>query len=260
MTRLFRAVMIGHLLIFAAMVTAIVVSDVLFLNPANLKAQLFSAETLFAIRLSVLTATFTTVIAMVVGVPAAYALSRYRVPFASLIDTLVDLPIVLPPLVVGFSLLVFYQTALGDVLVAQGLDLRYTVPGIILAQFLVAAAFAIRTVKATFDSIDPRLEAVARTLGASPARAFRRITLPLARRGIVAGAIMTWARAIGEFGPILIFCGATRWRTEVLPIAIWLDFSVGRLEAAMALVVIMLGISTLTLVAFKRLGGRGYLW
>ena len=182
MTRLFRAVMIGHLLIFAAMVTAIVVSDVLFLNPANLKAQLFSAETLFAIRLSVLTATFTTVIAMVVGVPAAYALSRYRVPFASLIDTLVDLPIVLPPLVVGFSLLVFYQTALGDVLVAQGLDLRYTVPGIILAQFLVAAAFAIRTVKATFDSIDPRLEAVARTLGASPARAFRRITLPLARR------------------------------------------------------------------------------
>ncbi len=245
---------------FATMVAILVGSDLLYLSPAVLWQELIRAETLFAIRLSLITATITTVLAMGIGVPAAYALSRFKVPCAGLIDTLIDLPIVLPPLLIGFSLLIVYQTAFGHLLVAGGLDLRYSVPGIVLAQFLVAAAFAIRTLKAAFDSIDPRLEQVARTLGASPGRSFRCIVLPLARRGMVAGAVMTWARAIGEFGPILVFCGATRWHTEVLPIAIWLDFSIGRIEAAMALAVIMLAISTASLVAFKRLGGKGYLW
>ncbi|MAE70992.1 MAG: molybdenum ABC transporter permease [Gemmatimonadetes bacterium] len=260
MNRAFRAGAIGMLATFASLVAILVGADLLYLDPATLWNEIADAETLFAIRLSLITASVTTALAMALALPAAYALSRFKIPFAGVVDTLIDLPIVLPPLLIGFSLLVVYQTTLGDLLVAGGLDLRYSVPGIVLAQFLVAAAFAIRTLKATFDSIDPRLEEVARTLGATPARAFIRVVLPLARRGMVAGAVMTWARAIGEFGPILIFCGATRWRTEVLPIAIWLDFSVGKIEAAMALAVIMLAISTLSLVAFKRLGGQGYLW
>ena len=131
--------------------------------------------------------------------------------------------------------------------------------GIVAAQFVVACAFAIRTMKATFDGIDPRYESVARTLGFGPGRAFLKGTLPLARSGVVAAAVITWARAIGEFGPVLVFCGATRFRTEVLPTSIYLEVSVGNLHAALSVALLMIVIALVVLIVLKKVGGKVYL-
>jgi molybdate transport system permease protein len=241
------------------------------------------AENQFAVRLSFVTGTITALLSMLIGVPAAYVLSRFRLPAGKLIDTVLDLPIVLPPPVMGLSLLIFFNTCVGcwvdritpswgvDVMnkllsIAVGREIEdklnwtYTTRGIVLAQFFVACPFGVRAVKATFDTIGRRHEDVARTLGCTRRQAFFRVVLPMARSGIVAGAIMTWARAIAEFGPILFFCGATRWKTEVMPVGMYLHYSIGDVEKAVALVLVMLMTSTITLLAFKKLGGQGYLW
>ncbi|MCG3179461.1 MAG: hypothetical protein BIFFINMI_01796 [Phycisphaerae bacterium] len=225
----------------------------------------------------------TVVLAMIVGIPLGYLLSRRRFWGHTFIDTVLDIPIVLPPLVVGVALLIFFNTVPGrwinDAVIAiqHGINiliarvqkpftnrpwqfaadgLVFAPEGVVIAQFVVAAAFGIRTLKATFDQIDPRIESVARTLGASRRQAFFRVTLPMAGHGILAAAVMTWARAIGEFGPILIFSGTTPKYTEVLPTAIYLEFQVGQLQSALAVSLMMVLLAMLTLWAFKKLGGR----
>ena len=290
---LFAALLVSVLIVFLAAVALVLLSNVWYLagpHPAVGKSgwQLFLAglqdpENLFAIKLSVLMSAITALISMLVAIPAAYSLSRFRVVGSSIIDTLLDLPIVVPPPVLGLSLLMFFQTAAGRAvndLTPQwfvgsinlvlshilGQPIRddqnwvYSTRGIVLAQFFVACSFGVRAVKAAFDTIGTRHEEVARTLGCTRRQAFFRVVLPMARTGIVAGAVMTWARAVAEFGPVLFFCGATRLKTEVLPIGMFLLYSAGKLEQAVVLLLIMLIISTLTLLTFKRLGGKGYLW
>ena len=217
-------------------------------------------ENHFAIKLSVVTAALTTLLAMLVAIPSAYVLSRYRLPGAQLIDTLLDLPIVVPPPVMGISLLILFRTPLGQWLEANTGEWVYTQRGIVLAQFFIACSFGVRAVKASFDTIGIRHEQVARTLGCTHRQAFFKVVLPMSSSGILAGAVMTWARAIAEFGPVLFFCGATRWKTEVMPIAMFLKFSNGDIEGSIALVIIMILIAIVTLLTFKKLGGRGYLW
>ncbi len=248
-----------------------------------LLGSLRNPENHFAIKLSVLTAAITALLAMVVAIPAAYVLSRYRLPGGQVMDTILDLPIVLPPPVMGISLLIIFSTPAGQMVnahtpewfvtavnrvftfllgheIEDGANWVYTTRGVVVAQFFVACSFGVRAVKASFDTLGRRHEDVARTLGCTQRQAFVRVVLPMARTGIVAGFIMTWARAIAEFGPILFFCQATQFKTEVMPIAMFLKFSVGRLESAIALVLIMVAISLVTLLTFKRLGGKGYLW
>src|SRR5205807_1538566 len=139
------------------------------------------------------------------------------VPFIlglSLLDVLLDVPIVLPPLVIGLSLLILFATPPGRMF-QQVLRVTYSVPGVIVAQFAVAAAFAVRTMRVTFDQIPPRQEQVALTLGCSRGQAFWLVVLPQARRGMWTALTLAWARSLGEFGPVLVFAGATRLRTEV---------------------------------------------
>ncbi len=261
---LFRAIVLSFLMLFMAMVLILIAVDVRYVEARDWVEALTTgrAEVWFAVKLSLVTSTIALVAALIVGLPSAYALSRFRIPFASVVDTVIDLPIVIPPPVIGLSLLVvFGRTGLDRWLEDHlGFGMMYQAWGIPLAQFMVAAAFCIRAIKAAFDSINPRLEHVARTLGCSPWQAFIRVSLPLARNGLIAGAIMTWARAIAEFGPILFFCGATPMKTEVLPISMFLNMSVGSLERAMVLAILMIIIATATLVTFKKLGGKGYLW
>lgn len=242
-------------------------------------------EAHFSIRLSMITAFLTMFVSMFVAVPAAYVLSRHRFRGEKLVDTIIDLPIVVPPPVIGMSLLMLFLTPAGEALnratpswlvsalntflslavghpitEAGGDTWVYTTRGIVMAQFFVACAFFLRAMKATFDTIGTRHEDVARTLGCSRAQAFFKVVLPMATTGLVAGAVMTWARAIAEFGPVLFFCGSTRWKTEVMPIRMFLLYSSGDIEEAVALVIIMITISAVTLLAFKKLGGKGYLW
>jgi molybdate transport system permease protein len=257
---LFRYLLISGLLLMLGTITITLLSMVTYIDAPTFLSALVSAEIIFALKLTAITTSITTALAVIIGIPAAYSLSRYRFPLHALIDTIIDLPIVLPPLVAGIALLVFFQTSIGQWIEAHIMPFVFTTQGIVLAQFVPAASFCVRSLKAAFDSVDPRLEQVARTLGCTERQAFWRVTLPLARNGLVAGGIMTWARAAGEFGPILMFCGATRFKTEVLSIAVFLNMSIGKVEMALSVTMILVLLATVALLAFRKLGGRGYLW
>ena len=187
--------------------------------------------------------------------PLGYLLSRFDFPGRALIDVLIDLPIVLPPLVVGLSLLILFQTPPGR-LVDSIVSVTYAIPSVILAQFSVACAFAVRTMRVTFDQIPRRREEVAMTLGCGRGQAFWRVTLPEARRGVVAAFTLAWARSLGEFGPILVFSGATRFRTEVLSTTVFLELSVGNLEAAIAVSLLMVAVAVVVLVIVQVIGAE----
>jgi molybdate transport system permease protein len=216
------------------------------------------AELWHAFKLSVVTATITTFFAVLIGAPTAYALSRYPVRFAIVVDTIVDLLIIIPPLVVGLTLVaIFGQTGIGRWL-NETIGVLYTPQGIVVAQFAVASALGIRVFKAAFDQVNPRFEQVARSLGASPVYAFFRVTLPLAKNGLLAGAILAWARAMGEFAPVLIVAGTDVGK--VLPVLAFLNMSGGNIELSFAVTTFMVIVSAAALLTFKRLGGQVYIW
>ncbi|MEO1527930.1 MAG: ABC transporter permease subunit, partial [Planctomycetota bacterium] len=125
---------------------------------------------------------------------------------------------------------------------------------VVLAQFSVACAFAVRTMRVTFDQIDPRAEDVARTLGCTRGQAFLQISLPQAWRGMIAATTIAWARALGEFGPILVFAGATRMKTEVLSTTVFLELSIGQLDAAVAVSLLMVAMAAVVLLVLRLLG------
>ena len=203
---LFKLVLSSLLFVYLGFVLATLLSDVYWLaqpseagggtNFSALGQQpLFRREVTAALLLSLETSLCTTALAMLVAIPSAYALSRFRFRFSSVLDTLIDLPIVVPPLLAGISLLLFFkQTPLGRFAEHILGDIVYTRRAIVVAQFFIAAAFGIRAVKAAFDSINPRFEAVARSLGCSAWQALFKVSLPLAKTGIVAGALLAWAR------------------------------------------------------------------
>jgi molybdate transport system permease protein len=145
------------------------------------------------------------------------------------------------------------ETLINDKL---GLAVTYAIPAVILAQFTVACAFAVRTMRVTFEQIDPRREQVALTLGCTRMQAFGMVVLPEAGRGMLSAATLAWARAMGEFGPILVFAGATRMRTEVLPTTVFLELSVGHTEAAVAVSLIMVLAALAVLIIVRLFGLR----
>src|SRR5437660_8700649 len=223
---------------YVLLIVSMLLADVLSTTPGHLWALLKSREIRYAIKLSMISCTITAILSVWVAVPLGYLLSRYQFRGKALLDVLLDIPIVLPPLVIGLCLLILFATPPGRA-IERLVPITYAIPSVILAQFAVAAAFAVRTMRVTFDQISPRQEQVALTLGCSRSQAFWLVVLPQARHGVVAAATVAWARALGEFGPVLVFSGATRLRTEVLPTAVFLELSVGRLEAAVAVSLLM---------------------
>ncbi|MCA9151145.1 MAG: ABC transporter permease [Planctomycetales bacterium] len=210
-------------------------------------------EIQFSIKLTLVSCFFTAILSVLVAIPLGYSMSRFQFRGRSLLDAFLDIPIVLPPLVVGLSLLILFQ--FWPFRLASRFFV-YQVPGVVLAQFMVAAAFAVRTMRATFDQIDTRLEQVALTLGCNQAQAFMLVVLPRARQGMLTAGTMAWARALGEFGPLLIFAGATRNKTEVLSMSVFLELSIGDLEAAVAVSLIMVASAVLVLIITRVWGQR----
>ncbi|HJN09660.1 MAG TPA: ABC transporter permease [Pirellulaceae bacterium] len=209
-------------------------------------------EIRYSIKLTMISCTITAILSLWVAVPIGYLMSRHRFPGRNLIDAVLDIPIVLPPLVVGLSLLILFQyvpTSLREAVV-------YQIPAVIIAQFSVACAFAVRTMRATFDQIDARHEQVALTLGCSRMQAFGMIVIPEAKRGIVTAATLAWARSLGEFGPLLVFAGTTRNKTEVLSTTVFLELNVGNLGAAVAVSLIMVAAAVIVLVLARAWGTR----
>jgi molybdate transport system permease protein len=318
----FLLFLVAVLLAYLALLVAMVAANVLTIAPTEALGILRDPHIQHSIKLTFLTCTATAILSVAFAAPIGYLLSRFRFPGRALVDTMLDIPILLPPLLIGLSLLILFNRItpatcclvlgtcltlatvialllalvrrlrhqertpaavpilafLGIVSLALllaawrfsgsdasledffakslGLPMTFRPLGIVLAQFPVAAAFAVRTMRTTFDQISPRYEAVALTLGCNRAQAFPRIDPPRAGRGMLAAGTLAWARALGEFGPILIFAGATRGRTEVLSTSVFLEINIGNLPGAAAISLLMIILAVATLLLVRLAGDR----
>lgn len=220
-------------------------------NPVS--AALADRKIRYSVWLSLITCTLAAVNSLLVAVPIGYLLSRHQFPGKRLLDAVLDIPIVLPPLVVGLSLLILFQFPPFSWFAR---DIVYQVPAVVIAQFSVACAFAVRTMKSTFDHIDPRCEQVAVALGSSRSQAFGMVVLPEATQGMMTAFTLAWARSLGEFGPLLIFAGATRMKTEVLSTTVFLELNIGNIESAVAVSLIMVMAAVVVLIITRLWGSR----
>jgi len=241
--------------LYLAFLVALLGATATYTSPHHLWEALQSREIRFSVGLSIVTCTASALLALLLAVPVGYLLSRGRFRGKEWLDSALDIPIVLPPMVVGLCLLIFFQTAAGK-LIERVVPFTYTVYGVVLAQFVIGVAFAVRTMRGVFDHLSSRPEDVAMTLGCSRGQAVWHVTLPAARRGMFAAFSIAWARSLGEFGPILVFAGATRMKTEVLPTSVFIELSVGRLEAAVAVSLVMVTLALVVLVAVRLTGEK----
>ena len=257
----FRIITVLFGLVLAVFIIALLIGVVTHTTPEALLSSLTSSEILFAVRLSLITSVISTIICIIVSVPAAYALARYNFKGKNLLNTILDMPLALPPLVAGVGLLILFgTTSFGKGLAEAGIKFVFTPQGIILAQFFVNMPFMFRVLRSTFQGINPRYEYVAQTLGSSESGAFWRVTLPMSRNGLMAGSIITWCRGIGEFGAALMVAGATRMQTETLPISLYLNMSCGELPLAIAAATILIVMSLVSLFLFEKFSGFAHVF
>ncbi len=249
---MFKFFAVSVFIFFIIFLLVVLITPALYIRGDSL-VEIFSnnREVSFALIFSLITSVISILLAAIVALPTGYVLARYDFPGKRIFDIIIDLPIILPPLVMGLSLLVLLGPVAGDYLSKIGLRFVFSPPGVVMAQFTVATPFAIRSFKTAFAGVDPSLERAAMTLGDSYFRVFRKITLPLARNGIIAGITLAWARAIGEFGATVMLAGATRFKTETLPIAIFLNISMGEINVAITIGLIMIAFSALVLAFLK---------
>ena len=225
---------------------------VLRLPHARLLPTLQSPQVAQAVTLSMVTTLVTTLVTVCLGTPVSYLLARYRFPLRRVVDTLVDLPTVLPPAVAGVALLMAFgrRGLLGGALDAWGIQIPFSWVAVVMAQTFVASAFYVKAAALGLAGIDPELEQSAALDGASSWQVFRHVTLPLAWTALLSGAVMTWARALGEFGATIIFAGNYPGRTQTMPLAIYLGFELD-LNVALTLAVILVGFSFVVLMVVK---------
>lgn len=210
---------------------------------ANLPDALQSPETWFSIKISLITATLSTLLIVVIAIPASYAFTRTSMPFKKTSEIVMELMMCLPYLVLGLCLLILFSSPFGDWLKDMGFKVVFDVKGIVIAQFFVNLPFAMRMMRTAFMQVDERLEVIAGMLGASKWKQLTTILLPLSRNAIISMLVLTWSRAIGEFGATLMLVGITRMKTETLPGSIYLSISTGDTGMAMASATIMLAIA-----------------
>ena len=248
----------------ALVVAAAIVALAFFLVPligllrradwGSLWADLTTHEALTALRLSVVCSFGATFLAIAFGVPLAWVLARTRFPGQALVRGVVLLPMVLPPVVGGIALLAAFSrsgTVGGWLYDSFGIQLTFSTAGVILAETFVAMPFLVITVEGALRSLDARYEDVASTLGASRATVFRRVTLPLIAPSLLAGAVLAWARALGEFGATITFAGNIEGKTRTIPLAVYLAREGGDSSSAIALSIVLLAVSLAVLVALR---------
>lgn len=215
-------------------------------------ATLASEEIRFALSLTLMTSAMATAIAFLLGVPAGYYLARQSFKGKIIIDTLIDLPMTMTPLVAGVGLLFLLgNDAIRHILDRLEIELLFTPWGAVLAQVLIVAPVMTRTSRAAFAALDSRYEMAAQTLGLAPWQVFLRISLPMARPVILSGIVLCWARAVGEFGATLMVAGATRFKTETLPIAVYLNISSGELGIALVCAWLLIMTGFVVLLAMR---------
>ncbi len=220
---------------------------------SNLAGSLTKPIVIEALKLSLIATAAVLVITLALGSPLALLLARRRGPMIGALDTLVDLPIVLPPAVAGLALLLTLgrRGVLGGPLQALGLELPFTTAAVVLAGIFVAAPFYIRAARSGFLAVPREIEDAAKVEGASGWQLFRHVTVPLAAPSLLGGAVLCWARALGEFGATIMFAGSFPGRTQTMPLAIYAALE-SDTDAAIGLSVLLLGLSFLMLLLFRR--------
>lgn len=219
----------------------------------TLPSELMSEGVLGALRLSLVTASIATVCCLVLGVPLAWLLARARFPGRHLVRAVLTVPLVLPPVVGGVALLLVLgrNGLVGRWLDAWfGVTLPFTPAAVVIAESFVAMPFLVLAVEGALRGADARLEEAATTLGASRWYTFRRVTLPLVAPGVAAGAVLCWARALGEFGATITFAGNSPGRTQTMPLEVYLTFRQDP-EAAIALSLVLLAVAVLVLASLR---------
>lgn len=252
--------------LFAGIICLLILSDLYYIfvsehiSFSGFIDIIISKNVRSSIFLSLITSSITLILILLTSVPTGWALSRCSFPGKAILETIVDVPILLAPVALGLSLLAFFGTEYGNTIrnwmELIGLDpSRKT--GIVICQYLVSAPYCTRTVKAAFDSVDRKLELTALSLGCSRWGSFYKVTLPLASGGLVTGAIISWARAIGIYGPLMIVVGTFK-SLRVMPTSMYLEMSVGNIEEALviALISIFIAGSVLTLIHLIMPGRR----
>lgn len=254
-------------ILFKAVVTIFTVLLMIFIVVAilmvfikgipNLKSSFQTPEIRFALKLSLFTSFVSTSLCLIFAVPIGYGLARFHFRGEKIINAVFNIPMALPPIVAGIALLILFgNTGFGRFLESLGLEFVFTVKGIILVQFFINVPYTIRIVKSTIQEIDPRVEFISRTLGCTSLSSFMNVTLPLAKNGIFSSIVITWARALGDFGAVLMIAGATRMKTETLPTSIYLNMSCGDLNTSLSAASILIMISLLSLFVFELLEGK----
>jgi molybdate transport system permease protein len=218
----------------------------------SLPALLGDAAVIHALRLSIVTTAVTLALAVALGTPLAYALARRAFPGAALVETLVDLPIVLPPAVAGLGLLLAFgrRGPIGGALETLGIELSFTTVAVVLAQLFVAAPLFIRAARAGLAAVDTEIQDAARVDGAGEAAVFALVTVPLAGSALAAGAVLCWARALGEFGATIMFAGNVEGVTQTLPLAVYGKFQVN-LDQSIAAGVVLVVAAFVVLAAVR---------
>lgn len=231
----------------------LVVSVFYFFQPSLSLSILTSNRTLYSLGLSLFAATAATSMAIILAIPSAYALSRYDFRLKTLVDTFLELPLVVSPAALGAMVLIFFNNPAGTWINAHAGNLTFTVGGVILAQLVTVLGIAVRLIKAVMDEVPVRYEHVARSLGASPYYTFKNIVLPISKGGIISASILTWAKAFGEFGATITIAGSIPNKTETLPIAVFMRLSSADIEGTVVMILISVIIGLGILYIYKKL-------
>ena len=256
--RLFPVALVAALALALCFLTFPVAAIFADTGPDRLVASLGESGSLDALRLSLEASGIALVLIVIVGTPAAWLLATRRFPGRSVVVTLIELPLVLPPAVAGVGLLAALgpEGLVGGWVNGAGIELVFATAGVVVALVFVASPFYLRQAQAAFAAVEPSLLEASRTLGAGEARTFLRVGIPSALPGIATGAALAWGRALGEFGATLVFAGSLEGVTQTAPLAIFerltTDFS-----SALALSAVLVALSAAILLGVKLASGRG---
>ena len=228
-------------------------------SPGDFLQALQSETTRNALALSIFSSLLATLVVVALGTPLAFVLARYQFAGSTVVDTLVDLPMVLPPMVGGLALLMLFgrNGPVGGLLAHWGISITFTTVAVVMAQVFVALPFYVRAARAGFEGVDRRLEAASLLLGESRLRTFFRVTVPLTWPSMLAGIVLAWARCLGEFGATVVFAGNLSGITQTMPLAIYSSMQ-DNIGAALALATILLIVSfTLVLLLKYVIAAKG---
>ncbi|VVB69082.1 Molybdate/tungstate transport system permease protein WtpB [uncultured archaeon] len=251
---------LGLLMILALAFIALPVASLFLKSPLDATIRsMHDPVVIDALRLSLTTSTLTVLVVVLIGTPIAYVNARFQYPGKEIADSLIDLPVIMPPAVAGIALLMAFgrMGILGHYLSPFGISIAFTTLAVIMAQVFVSSPFYIRQAKTSFEDVDVAFENAARTLGASRLFTFFHVILPMALNGLISGAIMAFARSLGEFGATIMFAGNFQGRTQTMPLAIYTAMQ-GDLDVSLCLAMILVAISFLVIALVKALT-RGFL-